>query len=610
MFGNIVDSLKVARRGRSSGMGMREGEVTLRMKGHGKLKKPVRVRQAELDRDKLEKIGRALATDKEAFDIEMKRRRQEEKAKQTIAASMGFKTVEQMKEEGMKVELRNSSEVLERVALQTLNKQFAKQMIAQRHTLKALKDQHGHLKLDYKLILRSTQDDDQRWASDALDVHIHKWERNVLHLRDMMAKAKHTLDTRKERIDKNRAIVTLRKKINQEARADITRQSKELEFMTTQVHADHSTIQNAEIQIKKISSELAVEVSLFKNGYKQKRGAFELMQRRQENRTFEDVLEDFSDDKITPAARRMMLKAAAENAKLKRGKEMLLHAKRRLKQLENTFMTMTEATGIDSIDALVAAIVKSEDRHNEMSKHHSDLETEISQLMKALTKSRRLFMEEVAAGSSAKILARQRQAKQVQAKVNRVERATSKYTVALETGRKSLQSISSNVMEILYLIKPASELRLKKFAKQHGVAGNEVVLTEALGEVDLWITTMKRIIADNNSVVPLSKEQRRRRASIMGPVKSSYKPGGMQRLDTALLKRMKQKFTRPEAPSVQSFASLTTAGDVKPETVKHMKDQVAHMVAEKVEKMENKIRRQSRMPPRRSSMGIMPSTRK
>ena len=49
----------------------------------------------------------------------------------------------------------------ERVALQTLNKQFAKQMIAQRHTLKSLKDQHGHMKLDYRLLLSVSQDDEK-----------------------------------------------------------------------------------------------------------------------------------------------------------------------------------------------------------------------------------------------------------------------------------------------------------------------------------------------------------------------------------------------------------------------------------------------------------------
>ena len=122
-----------------------------------------------MDRQRLEKIGRALATDKDAFDLEMKKRREEELAAFSIAATtMGFKTVEQMKEEGMKVTLRNSTIVLERVALQTLNKQFAKQMIAQRHTLKSLKDQHGHMKLDYRLLLSVSQDDDRKWASEAL----------------------------------------------------------------------------------------------------------------------------------------------------------------------------------------------------------------------------------------------------------------------------------------------------------------------------------------------------------------------------------------------------------------------------------------------------------
>ncbi len=603
---SIVDSLKVARRGRSGGMGMK-GQVNL--KGHGQLKKPIRVREADLDRQRLEKIGRALATDKDAFDLEMKKRREEELAAFSIAATtMGFKTVEQMKEEGMKVTLRNSTIVLERVALQTLNKQFAKQMIAQRHTLKSLEDQHGHMKLDYRLLLSVSQDDDRKWASEALDVHVHKWERHVLHLRDMMAKVKFTLDTLKERIDKDRAICTLRQKINDESKAIIAKQSSELETMTLHVRQDYETIQKTEVQIKMISSELGVEVTLFKNGYKQKRGDFERQQRKQEHRTFEDIVDDFSDSKLTFAARRMMLKAAAENAKLIRGKEMLLHAKRRLKQLENSFITLKEATGIETIDELVNSIVKSEDRNNKISKTKSELETKISEHLKSLTKSRRLFMEEIAAGSSAKILARQRQATQVQSKVNKVNRATSKYTVALETGRKSLESILSNVMDILHLIKPQSEGRLKKFAKSHGNSGNEIVLTEALGEVDLWISTMKRIISNNDSMVKLSKEQRRRRASVMGPVKGKGYLG-TQRLDNA--KNKKHKFERPVAPSVHSFGgtrSILESGDEKPETIEHIKNQVHVFVDNKVIKEKAAKKRELRLLPSQKDRGLRRSS--
>jgi hypothetical protein len=203
----IVKSLKIARRGRSGGMGG-EDKANLLMRGKlsDRIKKPVRVRQAELDKEKLEKIGRALATDKVAFDMEMKRRREEELAAKELMQDMGFKTVEQMKEEGMKVELRNSTEVLERIALQTLNKQFAQQLIAQRHTLKALTDEHGHMKLNFKLLTKSAREDDEKWQQEDGCVNIAKWERNVMHLRDLMAKAKVVIDSLKQRINKDRVI--------------------------------------------------------------------------------------------------------------------------------------------------------------------------------------------------------------------------------------------------------------------------------------------------------------------------------------------------------------------------------------------------------------------
>ena len=91
---SLVDSLKVARRGR--GLGGGETTHAMLMRGTATIKKQQRTRQAELNREKLEKIGRALAVDKVAFDFEMKRRREEEAAQTQIASSMGFKTVEQM----------------------------------------------------------------------------------------------------------------------------------------------------------------------------------------------------------------------------------------------------------------------------------------------------------------------------------------------------------------------------------------------------------------------------------------------------------------------------------------------------------------------------------
>ena len=177
---SLVDSLKVARRGR----GLGGGETIHAMRGTATIKKQQRTRQAELNKEKLEKIGRALAVDKVAFDFEMKRRREEEAAQTQIASSMGFKTVEQMKEEGMKVELRNSSEVLERVALQTLNKSFAKRLIAQRHTLTALDYEKSALQLEFSLLTQHAQEDDAKWKTEALDSRVIRWNREENHVRD------------------------------------------------------------------------------------------------------------------------------------------------------------------------------------------------------------------------------------------------------------------------------------------------------------------------------------------------------------------------------------------------------------------------------------------
>jgi hypothetical protein len=598
----IVKSLKIARRGRSGGMGG-EDKANLLMRGKlsDRIKKPVRVRQAELDKEKLEKIGRALATDKVAFDMEMKRRREEELAAKELMQDMGFKTVEQMKEEGMKVELRNSTEVLERIALQTLNKQFAQQLIAQRHTLKALTDEHGHMKLNFKLLTKSAREDDEKWQQEDGCVNIAKWERNVMHLRDLMAKAKVVIDSLKQRINKDRVICTLHGNMAREGLLEIANFQKELDRMTDLVREDYSAIQNAESKIKEFSSELAVEVNLFKSGYRNKRKKFETQQRHQKNRAFEDILEeDFGKDKITPAARRMMFKAAAESAKLKRGKERLLHSKRKQKQLDKFFNVLKKATGFKEIDEIVNTIVESNTRNMVKVREQSQLETEISEHLKALNKIKREHLDEIAATSSAKVLARQRQTKQIQAKVSKVARATSKHHVDLENSRKILEVTTKNVMGILKMIKPSSARRLNKFAKQHGDVGNEAILAEALGEVDLWITTTKRILYHNNihqfkfgsNVKGFGgSSARKKRASILlgqpnSNDQSSIAPSGGSYSERRK-KNNDQKFIRPEAPSVEFVGSFTLdqQGDQpKPVTIKLMKSQVGQLLFDNIDR--------------------------
>ena len=606
---SLVDSLKVARRGR----GLGGGETIHAMRGTATIKKQQRTRQAELNKEKLEKIGRALAVDKVAFDFEMKRRREEEAAQTQIASSMGFKTVEQMKEEGMKVELRNSSEVLERVALQTLNKSFAKRLIAQRHTLTALDYEKSALQLEFSLLTQHAQEDDAKWKTEALDSRVIRWNREENHVRDLMAKAKHKLDLLQERINKDRSMCTLSNQIIAEARADIATRTKHLDLMTAQVLEDHKTIGEAEISIKKISSELAVEVNLFKNGYKSKRSVFEMHQRHHKERTFEEVLNDYSDDKITPEARRMMLKAAAENAKLKRGRDLLHHNQKKLKQFNTFFTALKGGTGIDDIGEIVVEIVKDEERKLDMIKVQTQLETEISDHMKALTKTKRLQMEEFASGSSAKVLARQRQAKQVQVRVAQVEQKTSKHTNALEGDRKVLNSITKGILDILFLVKPSSQTRLKKFAKQHGDTGNEVIIVESLGEVDLWITTMLRILTENQtSMASWSKDQRKRRGSVLLPSatsKFSYIPRtGAQRAEDAL-KRKKGRFSKPQAPDV-NFFGLKIPEEDRPNTIQQMKEQVQQMVAENkhhqnyLGKEHPRQRENSRPQMRRSSLHV------
>ena len=632
----IAKSLTIVRRGSRMGS---ENRNALLMRGnvHDLLaKKPIRTRQAELDRTKLEKIGRALATDKVAFDIEMKRRREEEEVAKDLMQDMGFKTVEQMKEEGMQVELRNSTEVLERVALQTLNKQFAQRLIAQRHTLKTLTDQHGHMKLDLEILTKSVLEDDKKWKQDDACVNIGKWERNALHLRDLMAKAKVILDSLTDRINKDRAICTLHGGITKEGRIDILNHTKELEHTTNQIRKDYSTIQKAESQIKEISSELAVEVNLFKNGYKEKRNMFERNQRHQKNRTFEDILEeDFGSKKITPAARRMMFKAAAESAKLKRGKERLLHSKRKQKQYDIFFGALKKATGIDEISDIVAMIVESNERDMRKIEEHSSLETEISEHMKSLTTIKREYMEQLATGSSAKMLARQRQAKLVEIRVSKMNRATSKHTVALENARKVLDTTTKNVMDILKVIKPSSTKRLMKFAKQHGVVvGNEAVLAEALGEVDLWITTTKRILTHTNGGNGSNNGamHRRKRTSILlgqprngselfntKDRRSSYAPGGLGNIDArnrssdTWKRKRKKKFLKPEAPSIESigvFAADEQGDKPKPIAITMMKSQCEQMLDENAEKKSTIKVKHASKESRRSSMGSFKQPRR
>jgi hypothetical protein len=448
---------------------------------------------------RLEKVGRAMAKDKEAFDREMLERRAVEAREVEIAENMGY--IMPTKEEREKIELRKSEEVLERVALQTLNKQFGKRLIAQRHQLKALTEEHEHAVLDLQMLVNSADAEDRVWKEQNLETHAVRWDRHILLKTSQISKAQIKLDNLRARIDKHRSVCTLHGTFVSTGEAEIAKAKREVERMTRRVKYNYDEIQDIETEIKTLSSELSIEVGHFKSGYRQRKNAFEVQNRKHTNRTFEEILhEDFLEDKITPAARRMMLKAAAQQMKLKRGKEMIVNARRRTKKLEEFFESLLEATKAKDAGAIADAIVESERRTLSVINQQQDLDMELQKAAKALHGARKMQADEVAVGSSAKMLARKRQVKAKQIQLSRLDRSTSKHTVGLERDLKVMAGMSKHIIDMLPQVWPANDTRHYTFQQElqgHGGAMSVDMIQSTLGEIEQWIMTMKRVIKKN-----------------------------------------------------------------------------------------------------------------
>ncbi len=550
-------SSAVAALGSGSGLGRRRASVTdeamlYRMRHKGASGR--QGREASLDRIALEEIGRSLAKDKAAFDKRVQARREADVGHTGVQASKAFVQAKERRANRPRVELRNTKEVVERVSLQTLNKQFAKRLLAQRQKMKMLDATLENGTLDYKMLVQQDEEADRKWGAESLETHCVRWERQMIQLRSNIAKEQLALDTRRQLINSDRAVHTKHSRIVAEARAEIQQKGAEADHLHAECLADHAAILGHEEAIKSMSAELAVEVGHFKHAYRDKRGAFETQARSHKNRTFEEILhEDFAEDKITKQERRMMLKAAAENMKHKRGKEMIVHARRRVKQLEAFFRTLKEATGIDDTDTLADQIVAANERKQQVLKAQAGLEQEISARLQGLQEAKRVQAEELAAGSSAKMLARQRQAEAIKAEVQRMARKTSKFTGALEKDRRVLDGVARAVMEIVHLTRTGHTTTETAAGRDDrpgrrgsgnssgggrggsggsggggsggggggggsgggggGGGGGSGVdgatgrvysageVNEALGEIDQWITTMRRVIRDNMHVL-------------------------------------------------------------------------------------------------------------
>eukprot|EP00946_MAST-07B_sp_MAST-7B-sp1_P001940 g1940.t1 len=500
---------------------------------------------------RLEKVGRAIAKDKEAFDLEMLERRALEAREVEVAENMGY--VMPTKEEREKIELRNSEEVIERIALQTLNKQFGKRLIGQRHQMKALAEEVENSKLDLRMLENRADEEDRLWKDQNLETQAIRWERHILLKTSQISKTQIKLDNLRARIDKHRNVCALHGTFVSDGEADIRKAKKNLERMTHRVKLDHEQIQDLESEIKDLSAELSVEVGHFKSGYRQRKNAFEVQNRMHKHRTFEEILhEDFLEDKITPAARRMMLKAAAQQMKLKRSKEMIVNAKHRTKKLEEFFSKLLKMTNTKDADEITDAIVESERRTLSVINQQQDLDIELQKAAKALHIARKMQADEVAAGSSAKMLARKRQAKAKQIQLSRLDRLTSKHTVSLERDLKIIAGMSKHIADLLTRVWPANDSRHYRFQQElqgHGGVMSVDMIQSSLGEIDQWIMTMKRVIKKGSGQTKRSKDRR---------------------------KKIK-KFTVPVAPSIDRFAGTN---DDRPRHMEELKSQVEGIVSE------------------------------
>lgn len=569
------------------------------------------------DLKRLEKVGRAIAKDKQAFDLEMQERRAVEAREVEVAENMGY--IMPTEEEREKIELRNSEEVLQRVALQTLNKQFGKRLISQRHHLKALKEEHEHAVLDYKMLLNRADEDDRTWENENLDTHVVRWERHILLKTSQIAKAQLKLDTLKKRIDKDRGICCLHGEFVADGQKDISEAKLRVEKMTERVKDDYDDIQKIESEIKTLSAQLSIEVGHFKRGYRERKNAFEIQNRMHKNRTFEEILhEDLVEDKMTPAAKRMMLKAAAQSMKLKRSKMTIVNAQRRSQKLEAFFDKLLEATKAKDIETITNSIAESERRTLSVINQQQNLDIELSRAVKALQNARRTYASEIAAGSSAKMLARKRQADAKQIQLSKLERMTSKHTVGLERDEKIISNMSKHIHDILFLIWPKEDSRHYALEQRMHVNGgimNGETLEIMLGEVDQWIVTMKRVL-QNGAHTHISKKGRRRSAAILSGLNGdsarssrggiltdgssavketnvidgvteeqrresnvglSYGPGGVPRRSNRKNKQVVKKFSVPVAPTIERFAGRD---DDRPKHMLELKMQIEGIVAE------------------------------
>ena len=230
--------------------------------------------------------------------------------------------------------------------------------------------------------MNTTHNEDRLWKDQNLETQAIRWERHILLKTSQISKTQIKLDNLRARIDKHRNVCALHGTFVSDGEADIRKAKKNLERMTHRVKLDHEQIQDLESEIKDLSAELSVEVGHFKSGYRQRKNAFEVQNRMHKHRTFEEILhEDFLEDKITPAARRMMLKAAAQQMKLKRSKEMIVNAKHRTKKLEEFFSKLLKMTNTKDADEITDAIVESERRTLSVINQQQDLDIELQKAL-------------------------------------------------------------------------------------------------------------------------------------------------------------------------------------------------------------------------------------
>ena len=105
-------------------------------------------------------------------------RREAEVGQTGVQASKAFVQAKERRSNRPRVELRNTKEVVERVSLQTLNKQFAKRLLAQRQKMKMLEATLENSTLDYKMLVQQDEEADRKWGAESLDTHCVRWEAN------------------------------------------------------------------------------------------------------------------------------------------------------------------------------------------------------------------------------------------------------------------------------------------------------------------------------------------------------------------------------------------------------------------------------------------------